>query len=483
MSATANDHKRLARLDHDHVWHPFTPMRQWRESDPVIIERAEGFELIDTVGRRYIDGYSSLWCNVHGHRVPEIDAAIRDQLSRVAHATMLGAATVPAIDLAARLVERCNAVTPADASAPLNKVFYTDAGATATEVALKMAAGFHYHRGDRDRDLVLSIAGGYHGDTMGAVSMGFLESMHRPYERFAFAVRRVTAPDPRATRPSSAGARRLSRGRPEWPTWDESRCAAARQHATAAFEKALDEAGDRACAVIIEPIMQGAGGMIAHPPGYLSDIVRCCRARGVLVIADEVATGIARTGAFLGCDLERVRPDILCLAKGLSGGCLPLAATLCTDEIAAAFEGEPDEHKTLYHGHTYTGNPLACAAAIASLELIREYDVVANAAGLGAIIRERLRTDLAEHPNVGDVQNRGVMTGIELVESREPWSPFNPARRVGARICDEARRRGLMIRPLGDVVVLNPAPAMDAATLHGVLDITIDVIHDMGTWA
>ncbi len=517
---------RLAALDHAHVWHPFTPMRQWRERRPIIIERGEGFELIDTDGRRYIDGYSSLWCNVHGHRVPVIDAAIRDQLERIAHATMLGAGTVPAIELAGKLVSICNAVEPATPSAPLNKVFYTDAGATAVEVALKMAAGFHYHRGERGRDTFLAVSGGYHGDTIGAVSVGFLPAMHAPFERFVFNVRRVAGPDPRTAQDNeddfrsdhklhggaqhhgsesratpdsgsgvppvheqsasgtgvppvheqSASGTGVPPVRNQWPTLNERRLLAARDRALESLDEALEEVGGRAAAIIIEPIMQGAGGMIAHPPGYLAGVVERCRSRGALVIADEVATGVARTGAFLACDHERVRPDILCLAKGLTGGYLPLAATLCTDEIAAAFEGELSEHKTLYHGHTYTGNPLAGAAAIASLDLIDKRGVVAHASRLGGIIRARLRRELADHPNVGDVRSRGVMTGIELVASRDPWTPFEPAARIAARVCDHAIRRGVMIRPLGDVVVLNPAPAMDEGTLDRMLGVVIESI-------
>ena len=469
MPAIASDTDRLVRLDRAHVWRPFTPMRQWRERQPVLIERGEGFDLIDTEGRRYIDGYSSLWCNVHGHRAPEIDAAIRAQLDRIAHATMLGAGTVPAIELAGKLVARCNHVEPDAPSPRLNKVFYTDSGATATEVALKMAAGFHYHRGDRRRDMFLAIEGGYHGDTMGAVSVGFLDVMHRPFEPFVFKTFRVPSPDARRV---EAPARTSA----VWPSLDEERGALARDAALAALDGALAEFGDRACALMIEPIVQGAGGMITHPAGYLAGVVARCRSRGLLVIADEVATGFARTGAFLACDRECVRADILCLAKGLSGGYLPLAATLATDMIAGAFEGEPDEHKTLYHGHTYTGNPLAAAAALASLDLIERNGVVANARRLGAVIGARLTEALVDHPHVGDVRNRGVMTGIELVASRDPWTPFDGALRVGAGVCDAALARGVMIRPLGDVVVLNPAPAMDEATLHRVLDAVIESI-------
>ncbi len=235
--------------------------------------------------------------------------------------------------------------------------------------------------------------------------------------------------------------------------------------------------GERCAAFVIEPLMQGAGGMVEQPDGFLSRAVELCRAHGVLVIADEVATGLARTGAMFACDHERVRADIVCIAKGLSGGYLPLAATLCTETIAQAFEGELSEQKTLYHGHTYTGNPLGCAAAIASLELIEKNNVVANAERLGEIIRSRLTESLSDHPHVGDVRNRGVMTGIELVQTRQPnWHSFDPDLRIGARVCEEATRQGLMIRPLGDCVVLNPAPAMDEPTLHRLLDILIDVI-------
>lgn len=469
MSALSTDLERLIALDHAHVWHPFTAMRQWRERNPIIIERAEGFELIDAEGKRYIDGYSSLWCNVHGHRVAEIDEAIREQLERIAHATMLGAATVPAIELAAMLVELANRVTPSVDSPRLNKVFYTDAGATATEVAFKMAAGHHFHRGDRERDTFLAVQGGYHGDTVGAMSVGFLRSMHEPFERMVFSTRHTPAPDARAE-PPSPGLER------EWPNWDDERrrraCAAALQ----SLETSLQEHGRRVAALVVEPLMQGAGGMIEHPDGFLREASRLCREHGASLIADEVATGLARTGAMLACDHERVRPDILCLAKGLTGGYLPLAATLCTDSIAESFEGEPHENRTLYHGHTYTGNPLGAAAARASLALMERRDTVANAVRLGAIIRIRLRESLADHAHVGDVRQRGVMTGIELIESRAPWRSFDSARRVGAAVCDAARQSGVMIRPLGDVVILNPAPGMDETTLHRMLDVVIDAI-------
>lgn len=458
---------RLARLDHAHVWHPFTPMRQWRRTEPRIIERAEGFELIDTRGRRYIDGYSSIWCNVHGHRVPEIDRAVRDQLDRVAHATMLGSATVPAIELAARLVDLAGRWAPSAPSPPLNKVFYSDAGATATELAFKMAAGHHYHRGAPQRDTFVALAGAYHGDTVGAMSVGYLDAFHEPFKRLTFHTRQTPAPDvARLDQPTDDPR--------EWPSWDAPRRRRVRDQTLAALDRTLDEVGDRCAGVVVEPLMQGAAGMIEQPDGFLSGLAQRVRDRGLLLIADEVATGLGRTGAMFACERESVRPDIMCLAKGLSGGYLPLAATLCTDEIAESFEGEPHQGRTLYHGHTYTGNPLACAAGLASLDLFERNNVLENINHNAEVMRRRLRDALAEHPHVGDVRQRGVMVGLELVARRDPWTPFDPSRRVAYTFCEAARERGLMIRPLGDVVILNPAPAMDRETLDRMLEIVIE---------
>lgn len=470
MAGPPSHTERLTRLDFEHLWHPFTPMRQWRQSTPCIIERGEGFELIDTEGRRYIDGFSSLWCNVHGHRVPEIDNAVRAQLDRVAHATMLGHATEPAIEFAARLIGATDRAFGQRHGAPdagrLNKVFYSDAGATAVEVALKMAIGRHHHRGQARRDTFVGVSGAYHGDTVGAMSIGFSPVFHDPFRAMTFRCAWAPAPDARLAR---GGSR-------EWPAYDGARRRLARDTALDALDALLDQIGDRCAGVVVEPLMQGAAGMIDQPEGYLAGLAARARDRGALVIADAVATGFGRTGTMFACEEEGVRPDILCLAKGISGGYLPLAATVCTDEIAAAFEGEPRERRTLYHGHTYTGNPLACAAALASLDLFERDDILANVRRNAGSMRERLRESLRGHPHVGDVRQRGVMVGVELVAQRDPWTPFDAPERVGARVCEAARERGLLIRPLADVVVLMPAPAMDRGTLDRLLDLAVDAI-------
>lgn len=469
MEGTLAKTQRLTDLDFAHVWHPFTPMRQWRESRPLIIERGEGFELIDTDGNRYIDGFSSLWCNVHGHRVPEIDRAVKEQVDRLAHATMLGYATVPAIEFAARLVERI-ARTSAAGSPKLNKVFYSDAGATATELAFKMAIGHHFHRGETQRDTFVALSGAYHGDTTGAMSVGYSEPFHTPFRKLTFQCAWTPAPNVAlCDSPTDDSA--------DWPSWDCPRRERVKEWALAEFDRVLDEVGDRCAGVVVEPIFQGAGGMVEQPHGFLAGVAERARRRGLLLIADEVAVGFGRTGAFLACESEEAQPDIVCLGKGISGGYLPLAATLCTDEIARSFEGDYSEHKTLYHGHTYTGNPLACAAALASLELLDRNDVLENVARIERRMSARLREGLADHPNVGDVRLRGTMAGVHLVASRTPWTPLDLSGRLPHEVCAAALPRGLIVRPIGDVIILNPAPAMDADTLERMLDAFIETIH------
>ena len=335
----------LVRLDHQHVWHPFTHMKQWLAEDPLVITDAQGMYLIDSDGRGYLDGVSSLWCNVHGHRVPEIDDAIRRQLDRVAHTTMLGLASEPAIVLADRLMR----IVPPG----LSKIFYSDSGATATEIAFKLAVQYWHNRGRGEKHQFVGLGQGYHGDTVGAISVGRTELFHRPYFPLLFKTHFAPSPDvfhsPTPHDPDAVSRAALS-----------------------ALAQILDRHGGQIAAVCIEPIIQGAAGMIVHPPGYLSAVRKLCDMHDVLLIADEVAVGFGRTGRMFACEHETVFPDLLCVGKGISGGYLPLAATFATEQIFQAFLGEPTEGKTFFHGHTYTGNPLACAAALASLDLFQK---------------------------------------------------------------------------------------------------------------
>ncbi|NLF33010.1 MAG: adenosylmethionine--8-amino-7-oxononanoate transaminase [Planctomycetes bacterium] len=428
--------RRLQQADQAHVWHPFTPMRLWLDTPPLVIERGEGFCLIDTEGRRYIDGVSSLWCNVHGHRVAELDAALREQLDRIAHTTLLGLAGPPSIELAGRLVK---AASPGGG---LTRVFYSDAGATAVEIAAKIAYQYWQNLGQARRTRFIAFREGYHGDTIGSVSLGGIDTFHRVYRPLLFETIFVASPCPHV-HPAGDGA------------------AAA---VLAEVDAALAAHAGEVCAVTVEPLVQGAGGILTHPAGFLRDLRELTRRRDVLLIADEVATGFGRTGRMFACHHEAVEPDLMCLAKGITGGYLPLAATLATEAIFEAFLA-PD--KTFYHGHTYTGNALACAVAIASLERFQRERIIER---MGPKI-ERIASFLggiASCPNVLRTRQCGMMVGIDL--ALPDGEPFDPAARTGAAVCTRAREHGILIRPLGDTLVLMPAPAMDDATLAALLE-------------
>ncbi len=460
--------QRLAALDHAHLWHPFTPMQQWRESEPLIVEAAENEFLIDGRGHRYIDGIASLWANVHGHRVPHIDEAVRGQLDRVAHTTLLGLSNVPAVELATRLCQL--------APGSLNKVFFSDAGATATELGLKMAVGSWYHEGQPQRDTFLALEGAYHGDTTGSMSVGYDPTAHRPFDAMVFRTETVPAPDTfhRAENTPADAAD----GRPRrWSLEDPDHCESFRRWALAELDKRLTEMGDRCAGVVVEPLVQGAAGMVMQPPGYLRGVAQLARKHGVLLLADEVATGFGRTGTMFACEQEGVEPDILCLGKGLSGGYLPLAATICTDAVAGCFEGPLHEHRTLYHGHTYTGNPLASAAALASLDLFERNNLLEEVGYKASVLREALAPlrDPKRFPHVGDVRQRGLMVGVELVpETGETGTGFDPTRRLGHEVCAAARRKGVIVRPLGNVVILMPPLAIREENLRRLADAVVE---------
>lgn len=440
----------LREADNRHLWHPFTAMEAYvEESAPLIVE-ADGFELIDADGKRYLDGISSLWCNVHGHRVPEIDAAIRSQLDRVSHSTLLGLGSGPSIELAARLLQR----TPPG----LTRVFYSDSGSTAVEAALKMAYQFHQQNGRPERTLFATIRGAYHGDTIGSVSVGSIELFHRVYGKLLFETLSV---------PSPVTLHRPAGFSPEQYL----------AHCEAELERVLNEHGPRLAAMVVEPLVQGAAGILVHPPGYLKRVRDLTRQHGVLLIADEVAVGFGRTGTLFACEQEAIEPDLMCLAKGITGGYLPLAATLTTESIYSGFLGQPHEGRTFYHGHTFTGNALGCAAALASLELFDRRDVLSNVKGNAERIGRRLAV-LRDHPHVAEIRQKGIMVGIELVRDREPLAAFPPELRMGHRVTLAARRRGVIIRPLGDVVVLMPAPGMPGELVEKLCDVALESINE-----
>ncbi len=431
----------LRQLDKQHLWHPFTQHKIWNADEALIITDADGMHLVDSDGNRYLDGVSSLWCNVHGHRVPEIDAAIRAQLDRVAHTTMLGLGSEPAILLADRLMK----IVPPN----LKKVFYSDSGATATEVAFKLAAQCWHNIGRGEKCEFVGFAEAYHGDTFGAMSVGRTEAFHRPY--FPMLFKAHFSPTPFVYHSDT----------PDEPEMVKEKC-------LSALERILEQHGHRIAAVCIEPIVQGAGGMIVQPEGFLRGVRSLCTKHDVLLIADEVAVGFGRTGRMFACEHENVQPDLLCVAKGITGGYLPLAATFATQKIYDAFLGDPWEGKTFFHGHTYTGNPLACAAALASLDLFEKRDLV-NQVRRKAEILAGLLEPLKQLPHVGDIRQKGFMVGIELVADKATRKPFDPRKRTGAQVCKSLRNRGVILRPLGDVIVMMPPLAMTEAQLSRIV--------------
>ena len=475
----------IPALDHQHVWHPFTPMKQWRERDPIVIVEGDGEHLIDSNGNRYIDGTSSLWCNVHGHRVPQIDQAIRDQLNRIAHTTMLGLTNEPATQLAKRLCD----ITPGN----LNKVFYSDSGASAVEVALKMAVGYHHHQGEPDRNIFIAISGAYHGDTVGSMSVGYSDLFHKPFEKMTFTVAFADSPDPaHCAEYATLAAQQQDTDQPrQWAAEIDELNQTVMNRAIDSLRSTLEQHTGRIAGVIIEPIVQGAAGIVVQPTGYLQQVAQLTQQHGALLIADEVATGFGRTGEMFACEHEQVAPDIMCLGKGITGGYLPLAATLATDRVEAAFCGELHEHKTLYHGHTYTGNPLGAAAALASLDLFEANGLLRATQPKAARLAELLNPlrDAERFPFVFDVRQKGLMCGIELAEpgaGGSSWlsggtdlgdfgeSAVVPApRRLAYEVCEAAKGDGVMVRPLGNTIVVMPPLAISDEGLERLVEAVV----------
>jgi len=445
------DYAQLAEWDKEYVWHPFTQMQMWNAADPLIIERGEGSYLIDVQGNRYLDGISSLWVTVHGHAHPVLTQAIKDQVDKIAHTTLLGLANVPSIQLAKKLVE----ITPSG----LTKVFYSDAGATSVEIALKIAFQYWQQQTDqqeRQKKKFISLEEAYHGDTVGAVSVGGMDLFHATYRDLLFEGYRV--PTPYCYRCP------LSRER------DQCNLACLQ-----VVEDIMAEHHQEIAGMIIEPLVQGAAGMLTAPVGYLGKIRELCTKYNILMIADEVAVGFGRTGTLFACEQEGVSPDIMCIAKGLTGGYLPLAATLTTETIFKAFLGDPRECKTFFHGHTFTGNPVGCAVALANIEVIEQTRLIQHVQDLAQILSGELeRFKALSH--VGDIRQKGLMVGIELVRAKQTKEPYTLEENMGHQVILEARRHGLIIRPLGNVIVLMPILAMSEEELQQVISITYQAI-------
>ncbi len=435
----------VEKLDKRHLWHPFTQMRDWEQEPQIIIERGKGSVLTDIHGKNYLDGVSSLWVTVHGHRKREIDAAVTAQLKKIAHSTLLGLSNVPAALLAEKLVQ----IAPKG----LARVFYSDSGSTAVEIGLKIAFQYWQQKGPayQSKTGFISLREAYHGDTLGSVSVGGIELFHQLYKPLLFHTVKIDSPS----------CYRCSPGK----TCPDCALACAEK-----AEEVISAHSHETAALIIEPLVQGAAGMLTHPPGYLKRIREHCTKHHILMIADEVATGFGRTGTMFACEQEKVVPDIMAVAKGITGGYLPLAATLTTEAVYRGFLGEYRELRTFFHGHTYTGNPLACAAAIANIDLFKKEKTIARLRPKIALLTEQLRRFKAlDH--VGEVRQKGFMVGIELVKDKGTKEPYPLEDKVGIGVVLECRKHGLIIRPLGNVIVLMPPLSITTKELKRMADI------------
>lgn len=428
------------------LWHPFTQQKLWMDEEFPVIARGKGATLIDADGRKYLDGVSSLWCNIHGHARREINAAMKKQLDLIAHATFLGLTNPPAIELGEKLVE----IAPKG----LTRVFYSDNGSTAVEVAIKMAFQYWQQNGRPDRTKFVTLDSGYHGDTMGAVSLGGIELFHGVYKPLLF----------RTIRGPATYAYRCDRAT------NLQDCG---KHCLEEIEAILKTHSREIAALVIEPLIQGAGGMITQPPGFVKSLRALCDKYDTFLIADEVLTGFGRTGRMFACELEEVTPDFMAISKGLTGGYLPLAATMTTEKVYEGFLGDFKDRRTFYHGHTYTGNPLACAGALAAIALF-ERDKVLEKARKKIHLFGNLLQDFYSIDEVGDIRPCGLMAGIELVKDPATKEPFPSELRMGHKVTLEARKRGVIVRPLGDTLVLMPPLAITEPELEKLVGAVVD---------
>lgn len=459
---------KLAQLDHRYVWHPFTQMKQWLQSEPIVIVSGDGAVLHDVEGREYLDANSSIWTNLHGHNHPKLNAAISRQLGKISHSSALGFANEPASLFAEKLVLSANsgASQLRKNAAHLGKVFFSDDGSTAMEVALKLAYEFTRRSGRSKKPRFLSLEGAYHGDTVGAVSLGHIDLFHKTWSGLLFKTDKVPAPycyrcPFNQAKPERKDAREYVKCQRECVSLLQAKMRQQRRR------------GNPCAAFVIEPLMQGAAGMIAQPEGYLREATDAARTEGALVIADEVMTGFGRTGPDFACQKEGVVPDLMALAKGMTGGYLPMAATLVSQNVFDAFLGDYEEFKTFFHGHSYTGNQLGAAASLASLELLQSPANVKARVRLEKLFSDALET-LWSLPNVGDIRRVGLVAGIELVKDWRTKKPFALRERAGIRVCEAMAKRGVLTRPIGSVIVMMPPYCTTARQLNRM----VQVLHE-----
>lgn len=431
---------KLEKNDKKYIWHPFTQMKDYLNEDPLIITHGKGVYVYDQYGRKYIDGVSSLWVNVHGHRKREIDNAIKTQLNKIAHTTLLGPSNKSAILLAKELIS----ISPKG----LEKVFYSDNGSTSVEIALKMAFQYWKHKGVKNKSKFVYFTNSYHGDTIGSVSVGGIDTFHKIFHPLLFNSYKVDYPY----------CYRCKKGK--YPS-----CSIV---CIKKLENILKKQHEKICAVIIEPLIQGAAGMITSVPEFVLKVQNLTKKYNILLIVDEVATGFGRTGKMFACDHIGLMPDFLCLAKGITGGYLPLAATLTTHKIFNEFLADYKELKAFFHGHTYTGNPLACSAALANLKIFKKEKTLIKLRSKIMCLSKSLK-NFRNLKHIGDIRQCGFMVGIELVKNKKTKETYKLEEKIGIKVCVEARKHGVLIRPLGNVIIIIPPLSISTKELNKLL--------------
>lgn len=436
----------LIEWDKKYIWHPFTQMKNWLDDEPTIFIEGRDCFLKDMDGKWYFDGVSSLWVNIHGHRRQEIDEALKSQIDKLAHSTLLGACNEPSIVLAKKIADLLT-----ENGVPLTKIFYSDNGSTAVEIAMKIAYQYWINQGIKGKDTFVSLKEAYHGDTIGAVSVGGVELFHEVYKPLLN--KSIQAPAPYCYRCE------LNH------TYSACELGCLNE-----MEKIIAQNQEKVIAVIVEPLVQCAGGIIVWPEGYLKGLRELCNKYNILLIADEVATGFGRTGKMFACEHEKVSPDIICLSKGITNGYMPLAITAVNEKIFNAFMGELEEKKTFYHGHSYTGNPLACAAALANLEIFEKEKTVEKLLPKIELLKNKL-LEIAQLPYVGDVRQKGMIAGVEIVKDKKNKESFPYFEQTGWKIVKSARKYGVWLRPLGDVIVIMPPLVISEENLERLLEV------------
>ncbi len=442
----------LAATDLKYIWHPCSQMKDYETLPPIVVERGEGVKLFDKNGKEYIDIVSSWWCNLLGHCNPKINAAVKEQIDTLEHVIFANFTHEPAIKLCEELMK----IIPAG----LCKFNFSDNGSAAVECSLKMAFQYQYQTGKPKKQRFMCLTDGYHGETIGALSVGTMDLYAKIYRPMLMDTIRVEAPD----------CYRCPYGKCR----DSCSCECF-EHAEKAFEQHADETA----AMIVEPLLQGSAGMRMYPPLYLKKLRALCDKYDVLLIADEIATGFGRTGRMFAFNHAGVSPDIMCISKGLTGGYMPMAITITTQEIYNAFYADYSEGKAFMHSHTYSGNPLGCACALAVQRIFRKDNILENASKRAVCLNGKLNERLGGYKHTGEIRHLGLINAIELVKDPTTKESFDSRARTGYRIYKKALERGLLLRPLGDVLYFNPPLTITDTEIDEAIDRCVNAIYDI----